>query len=124
MADKHGESLCISTQLLCRIASYISAKHVDRLATGYLGITVPHLERIKSDKSHITFNIIFKVLNDWSIIHPNGLQRLIELLTKAGTQEGLVGRKPIAILKGNCYIEYLHFQYTPNSSKGQEIEMY
>ncbi len=100
MARKNTESCCIPTQLLARIAPYISAKHVDRLATGYLGIKVPHLERIKSDKSHNTTNVIINILYDWSMDNPNGLKKLIKLLITAGTKEGLVGRKPITILRG------------------------
>ncbi len=36
----------------------------------------------------------------WSQKNPEGRSELIEILKKAGREEGLVGLKPIALLKG------------------------
>ncbi len=48
---------------------------------------------------------IIIVLYSWSQKNPEGRSELIEIFKKAGREQGLVGLKPIAILKGKFFWE-------------------
>ena len=47
-----GGTTDIPTKLRAEIAQHISARHIDQLATGYLGFTGDELDEIKHDKPH------------------------------------------------------------------------
>ncbi len=43
-------------------------------------------------------------VNSWSQKNPDGKEELIQLFVEAGSREGLVGSKPIALLRGRTYL--------------------
>ncbi len=91
--------IILTPKLLQQVGNEISAKHMSRLAIGYLDFKLPEVERIERDCANSS-DAILKILIQWSYRNLDGAALLCEKFKEAGRKEGLVSVTAVNFLSG------------------------
>ncbi len=89
--------------ILLEACNYILAHHVTRLATGYLGFTLPEISKIQANEREIEM-VQLECLRTFCIKNPDDAKEVLcKRLKEAGQKEGIVQKRAIDIIKGNLF---------------------